>query len=123
MNFLKSKLRINTILVGAISTFLIPFNSAHASAHDPTVEEIAQTILDKIVIPFVNLLLVAATLFFMYGIIEYIAKSDSDEGRSTGRRHMIWGIVGLVIMISAASIVLIIQNFWLDIGPAGPPAP
>ncbi|MEK7150754.1 MAG: hypothetical protein AAB783_00955 [Patescibacteria group bacterium] len=108
MNFLKSKLRINNILLGTVATFLTPLNDVRAQ----TVGEIAQTILDRIVIPFVNLLLVAATLFFMYGVIEYIAKSDSDEGRSTGRRHMIWGIVGLVIMVSAASIVLIIQNFW-----------
>jgi uncharacterized membrane protein YidH (DUF202 family) len=119
MNFLKSKLRINNLLLGTVTAFLIPLASAHAQ----TVGDIAQTILERIVIPFVNLMLVAATLVFMYGIIEYIAKSDSDEGRSTGRRHMIWGIVGLVIMVSAASIVLIIQNFWLGIGPAGPPAP
>jgi len=79
---------------------------------DVTLGQIANTILSKLVVPFINFLMVAATLVFIYGVIEFIAKGDSEEGRNTGKRHMIWGIIGLVIMISAASLVFIFKRFW-----------
>jgi hypothetical protein len=77
-----------------------------------SITDIVQTIIDRIILPFIELLLAVATLIFFWGVIEYIAQGDNEEGRSTGRRHMIWGIIGLVIMVSAASIFYIIKNFW-----------
>ena len=73
------------------------------------------TIITQILRPVVNLLFVAATVGFIWGVIEYVAKSDSEDGRTIGRRHMIWGIVGLVIMFTAVAVVEIFKNFWAGI--------
>ncbi|MEK7576731.1 MAG: hypothetical protein AAB482_03480 [Patescibacteria group bacterium] len=94
----------------------VPFTYVYADATDATVGGIMQIIIDRIIMPFITVLITFATLVFIWGVIEYIAKSDSDEGRSTGRRHMMWGIIGLVIMIGAATIFYVIKNFWDSIG-------
>ena len=82
---------------------------------DQSIIGIANTILDTIIRPIIYLLLIIATLVFMFGIIEYVLHADNEEGRRTGRRHMMYGIIGLAIMFSAAGIVIIFQNFWTDI--------
>lgn len=92
-------------------------------AGDPTVIGIANTILDTIIRPIINVLLIVATLVFIFGVIEYVLHADNEEGRITGRRHMMYGVIGLAIMISAVGIVGVFQTFWGDIASGGPPTP
>lgn len=63
-----------------------------------------------IINPIIVLLFAAAVIVFAYGVFEYIKDSDSDEARSTGRRHMISGVIGIFIMISVFGIIQIILN-------------
>jgi uncharacterized membrane protein YidH (DUF202 family) len=51
-----------------------------------------------------------AVLLFIYGVFKYVKNSDSDEERATGRRHMVWGVVGMFIMISVFGIIQVILN-------------
>ena len=41
---------------------------------------------------------------------------DNEEARSTGIKHMIWGIIGMVIMLGVNGIKTIIQNTVNTIG-------
>jgi lysylphosphatidylglycerol synthetase-like protein (DUF2156 family) len=63
-----------------------------------------------IVNPLILLMFAAAVLVFLYGVFEYVKDSDSEEARSTGRNHILWGVVGMFIMISVFSIMDIIMN-------------
>ncbi len=65
---------------------------------------------DNIITPIVELLALAAFIVFVWGVIQYIRDAADDTKRATGRRHMIWGIIGLAIMFSANIFVSIIQN-------------
>ena len=58
----------------------------------------------------ITLLFAAAVLVFLYGVFEYVKDSGSEDARSTGRNHMLWGVVGMFIMISAFGIMRIIMN-------------
>ncbi len=75
-------------------------------------DEVIQRIFDYLVAPVVTLLFGAATIVFLWGLIQYLWKSDNAEERSKGRQHMIWGIIGLFIMVVAAGILRIICNFF-----------
>lgn len=72
-------------------------------------EAIAAPILERIKVvilyPLISLLMGAALLFFLWGIFRYIAGAEGDEARETGKRHMLWGIIGLVVMVSALAIL------------------
>lgn len=60
--------------------------------------------------PLITLIFAAAVLIFLYGVFEYLKDSGSEDARSTGRSHMLWGIVGMFIMISAFGIMRVIMN-------------
>lgn len=65
---------------------------------------------DQIVNPAILLLFVLALLYFIWGVIQYVIKADSDEERTQGKQHMVWGIVGMFIMVAVYGIIAIIKN-------------
>lgn len=81
-------------------------------AYAATVEEIIETVLSDVVNPFILLLMAVATVIMIYGIIELITSADNQNARKKGVQHMIWGIIGLTIMISAAGFLWILIGFW-----------
>lgn len=60
----------------------------------------------------IGLLFVLATAYFIWGVIQYVmgARGD-DEKLEQGKRHMVWGIIGMAIMAGAWGIVEIIKNY------------
>lgn len=64
---------------------------------------------DNILTPIITLLALAAFVIFIWGVLEFIASSDNEEKRTTGQQHMIWGIIGLVIIFGANAIVSLIK--------------
>lgn len=76
----------------------------------------ANALLDKIkaqiVNPIIGLLIAWAVVVFLYGVIEFITGAASEEKRSTGKRHMIWGAVGLFIAVAVFGIMNVLANFW-----------
>ncbi len=64
--------------------------------------------LDQIVNPIIILLFALALVYFLYGLVIFIANADSEEARDTGKSHMLWGIVGLFIMVSVYGILKIV---------------
>ncbi len=67
-----------------------------------------QSILDNIVNPIVTLLFALAVLYFVYGVYEFIKKGDNEKERVEGGQHIMWGTVGLFIMVSVFGIMRII---------------
>lgn len=64
---------------------------------------------DAILTPIITLLALGAFVVFIWGIVEFIASADNEEKRSTGQQHMIWGIIGLVIIFGANAIVSLLS--------------
>jgi uncharacterized membrane protein YidH (DUF202 family) len=64
----------------------------------------------NIINPMIFLMLALAFVIFLWGLISYFQNVDNAEERATGLRHMIWGMVGLLIMISVKGIIALIQN-------------
>lgn len=63
----------------------------------------------EILTPIITLLTLAAFVLFLWGLVQFIAGSDDEEKRRTGQQHMIWGIIGLVIIFGANAIVSLIK--------------
>lgn len=75
-----------------------------------TFEEFMAKIFTAIVQPGLVLLFGIAFVIFIWGVFVYIRDSDDDKGRAEGQRSILWGLVGMVIMISAFGIIRIIQG-------------
>jgi uncharacterized membrane protein len=75
-----------------------------------TFAEFMAKISTVIVQPILALVFGIAFIIFIWGVFVYIRDSDDDKGRAEGQRSILWGLVGMVIMISAFGIINIIQG-------------
>lgn len=66
---------------------------------------------DAIINPLIKLLFAVAFLFFLYGIVEFIAGGGNPQKKKTGQEHMFYGVIGLFIMIAVFGIINLIANF------------
>ncbi len=82
-------------------------------------EALARTFVDRlndiILFPLIALMAAIALLYFLYGAFMYIAKADNETEQTTGKQHMLYGIIGLVIMFSAFAILQIAAGTF-DLG-------
>ena len=60
--------------------------------------------------PIIGLLVIVAVAYFLYGIFEYIRGASSAEDREKGQRHMVWGMIGLFIMVAVFFIMRVIMG-------------
>jgi phosphotransferase system glucose/maltose/N-acetylglucosamine-specific IIC component len=65
---------------------------------------------EVIINPLIVLMFVAALLVFFWGLVEFIYKAGSDDGRETGKRHLMYGIVGMFVMVGVYGIIRLILN-------------
>lgn len=84
-------------------------NIAHAQ-----IPAVANTFINNfinaIINPLIYLMMAVAIVVFLWGVVEFISGSDDTTKLSNGRRHMLWGIIGLAIMVSAFGIMNLICN-------------
>jgi hypothetical protein len=62
---------------------------------------------EVILFPTIALLSAVAILVFMYGCFLYIVRAGDPAARAQGIKHITWGIVGVVVMLSAYTIMSI----------------
>ena len=73
------------------------------------------TFNDVILYPTIALLSAVAFLIFLWGLSQYFFNADNEQARQQGIKHITWGIIGLVIMLSAFAILRITTaTFGLD---------
>jgi uncharacterized membrane protein len=77
-----------------------------------TITVIINKIKDEIINPTIALLFSAATVVFVWGIIQYIAASGSPAAAQKGKSIMIGGIIGMFVMASAWGIVKMFCDFF-----------
>ena len=68
-----------------------------------------------IIFPTIALLTAVAFLVFLWGVAEYVFNAANDQARQQGVKHITFGIIGLVVMVSAVAILSIATaTFGLD---------
>lgn len=85
-----------------------------------TVAQFVQAVNDSIINPILGVLFAGALLVFLFGAAKLIFYAGDDSKRSEGKQHMLWGVVGMVIMVSVFAI-LRVALYTFDIGPADLP--
>lgn len=75
-----------------------------------TVDTFVRKLNTYIFNPVIYFLVVVAVAYFIYGIFEYLRNSDSSDAKEKGRLHMIWGLIGLFIMVSVFFIIRLIMG-------------
>ena len=62
-------------------------------------------VVTQIINPLILLLAAGAFVVFLWGIFEFVRNAGESTKREDGRRAIMWGIVGLVIIFGAYGII------------------
>lgn len=65
---------------------------------------------DAIVNPLIVLMFAVALVYFLWGVFNYIKGAGSETDRETGGKHILWGVIGMFIMISVWGILRVALN-------------
>ena len=59
----------------------------------------------EIINPLILLMFGVAMIVFFWGVIQFISSADNDSKRNEGKQHLLWGIIGLFIMVAVYGIL------------------
>lgn len=86
-------------------------NIAYAETAVPTaVLSFVGKISTEILNPIIAIMFSLALAYFIYGVAAYLWNPDNEEARTKGRQGMLWGIVGMLVMVSVFGIMRFLIN-------------
>lgn len=85
------------------------------------IDQLIGNIETYILNPIIVLAFGIAAVVFLWGVFEMIAGAGNEDKRTIGRKHILWGVIGMAIMLSAWGIFGLIENTVCD-GPCGQPS-
>ena len=81
-------------------------------SHDQTFDGILSRIYYYIINPAILLLFTVATVVFIWGVLKYIKNAGDKAKRKEGQDHMLWGVIGLTIMVGVYGIINLLTGFF-----------
>ncbi|MBI4065846.1 hypothetical protein HY412_01465 [Candidatus Kaiserbacteria bacterium] len=77
-------------------------------------------VVTEIVNPIILLLAGAAFVLFVWGVFEFIKGAGDETKRTEGKKAIMWGLIGLVIIFGAYGIINLAISPFPNISPIGP---
>jgi len=114
---------INAFIVGLLSALFLPMVASAQTVNIayPTTLLTGLRFLINAVIP---VLVGLALVFFIWGIVVFIANSGNEQEQQVGKQKMIWGIVALFVIVAVWGLVEILVSMSdASTGDAGLEAP
>jgi len=66
--------------------------------------------LGSLVATLIPIVIAIGLLFFLWGLVQFIAASGDEGAKEEGKRKMIWGVVALFVMVAVWGLVQLIAN-------------
>lgn len=66
----------------------------------------------------VPVLIALGIVYFVYGVVTYVIASD-EEAKKSGRDRIIYGIIGLAVIVSVWGLVIILRDTFVPQGNTG----
>jgi TRAP-type C4-dicarboxylate transport system permease small subunit len=85
-------------------------STAHAQASVELAHNFVGSINEYILVPLIQLMMAIALLVFIWGGFQYVRGSADPAARLEGRRHLLWGVIGFTVMVSAYAILTVASN-------------
>ena len=110
-----------TVFTGVVSYSFLPL-AVYAALQQFGKEDIGGAFgaIGGVLNTIIGILFVLATVIFLWGVIQFIASSGSEEGRKKAKGIMTWGIIGLAVMAAAWGVANILIDFFVGTGTQGP---
>lgn len=79
-------------------------------AYADSVDDLLFKLNAKVINPLIEMAFIIALVVFLWGVMQYIRGANNQEKRKEGREHMLWGVIGFVIMFGVFGIIQILTN-------------
>lgn len=79
-----------------------------------------QTVINltkEVINPLITLLFAFALIYFLWGLISFLAGRDDASKMEAGKKHMVWGLIGLVVMTGAIGIMNVMVSLINQVAP------
>ena len=109
----KNNKRLSSLVAVSISAvifFLSNISFALAQPGSKAAQSFVETLNEVILLPLIALLMGVAFLVFIWGCFEYIQGAANPTAREQGVKHITYGVIGLVVMVSAWAILNLAAN-------------
>lgn len=97
--------------------YLLPLslNAASFNLATSNFKRVVEEVVSVLVI-VAPLLFVLTVLMFFWGLSKFILNSGNEADLTKGKNYMIWGIIGLFVLLSAGAIINLVSG---DLGLGG----
>ncbi|HEY4511976.1 MAG TPA: hypothetical protein VJH55_04000 [Candidatus Paceibacterota bacterium] len=83
---------------------------AYAAREIPAVSTFIGSLANHILNPLIQLMFAVALIYFLWGVFEYFVLTNDSGKRAEGAQHILWGLVGMFIMISVYSLIYFVTG-------------
>lgn len=73
---------------------------------------------ENLINPLIMVLFALAFVQFVYGLFNFFGNRDNSEALEKGKSHLLWGIVGMAIMVSVFGIMAFMTS-TIGVGDVG----
>ena len=94
--------------------------ASNVLSKNPFLKELMQKISANILSPILSIIFLLAFVYFIYGIYGMIASDGDSDKRENGKKSILWGVVGMVIMLSVYGILNLIVSTLSPLGVDSP---
>ena len=105
----------------AAGAYFLPV-AAFATVRDVGKDNIANLVaqINAVINTIIPFLVGIAVLIIIWGVFNYIAGAGDEEKRAQAKQYIVWGVVGVFIMLSVWGLVnVLVNSFALRKGPLG----
>lgn len=88
---------------------------AEAAVDTTAFGNVVNPIISNIVYPAIQLLFGLAVVYFVYGVLQFVFGGADETARAKGKSTILWGSVGIFIMVSAWGIIYLVSNTVKDL--------
>ena len=81
-----------------------------STAVPSAVQSFMKTFVTEIINPILEVVFALALAYFLWGLMVFIFKDADPAKHKEGRAHMLWGIVGMTVMVSVYSLIWLALN-------------
>lgn len=75
-------------------------------------EQVLQNVVTEIFNPMYKLAVGIAVLYFFYGGFKFIMDMNDPEKKNFGKSHLLWGLIGLFIILSVGGIIRFFSDMF-----------
>lgn len=85
-------------------------NAEELTSSGSFVDGVINRFISSVINPLLAILFALAFVLFLWGAANFIWNAADKTAKDNGKNHMIWGVVGMIIMISAYGIMNLVGS-------------